>query len=99
MHDLVTELLKLFLELQIRVSQVLVVLLRWRSAVVAAVWTRSSAHLGIWVAVVRCHCCSVMRLQRQLLFLHVTIGYSAVSTGLCDAYARDLIRCRQVDEA
>lgn len=55
MHDLVTELLKLLLKLQVRISQVLVLLLGGGCAIVVAVRPRSSTHLGIWVAVVRSH--------------------------------------------
>lgn len=55
MHYLVAELLKLLLKLKLRVGQVLMVLLRRRRAIVIAVWARSSAHLGIWVAVVGGH--------------------------------------------
>lgn len=55
MHDLVTELLKLLLKLQVRISQVLVLLLGGGCAIVVAVRPRSSTHLGIWVAVIRSH--------------------------------------------
>lgn len=55
MHDLVAELLKLLLQLQIRIGQVLVLLLRGRRAIVTAVRARSSAHLSIRVAIVRGH--------------------------------------------
>ena len=57
MHDLVTELLKLLLKLQVRISQVLVLLLLLGGgcAIVVAVRSRSSTHLGIWVAVIRSH--------------------------------------------
>jgi hypothetical protein len=55
MHDLVTELLKLLLKLQVRISQVLVLLLGGWRAIVVAVRPRSSTHLGIWVAVIRSH--------------------------------------------
>ena len=56
MHDLVAELLKLLLKLQVRISQVLVLLLLGGGcAIVVAVWSRSSTHLGIWVAVIRSH--------------------------------------------
>ena len=56
MHDLVTELLKLLLKLQFRISQVLVLLLLggW-CAIVVTVRPRSSTHLSIWVAVIRSH--------------------------------------------
>lgn len=55
MHDLVTELLKLLLKLQVRISQVLVLLLGGGCAIVVAVRPRSSTHLGVWVAVIRSH--------------------------------------------
>jgi hypothetical protein len=55
MHDLVTELLELLLKLQVRISQVLVLLLGGWCAIVVTVRPRSSTHLGIWVAVVRSH--------------------------------------------
>lgn len=51
-HNLVAELLELLLKLQIRICQVLVVLLRRWCAIVIAIGTRSSAHLGIWIAVI-----------------------------------------------
>ena len=55
MHDLVAELLELLLELQVRISQILVLLLGGWCAIVVAVRPRSSTHLGIWVAVIRSH--------------------------------------------
>lgn len=55
MHDLVTELLKLLLKLQVRISQVLVLLLGGGCAIVVAVRPRSSTHLGVWVAIIRSH--------------------------------------------
>lgn len=55
MHDLIAELLELLLQLQVRIGQVLVLLLRGWCAIVIAVRARSSTHLSIWVAIVRSH--------------------------------------------
>lgn len=59
MHDLIAELLEFLLQLQVRVGQLLVVLLllllRGWCAIVIAVRTWSSTHLSIGVAVIRCH--------------------------------------------
>ena len=57
MHDLVAELLKLLLQLEVRIGQVLVLVLMLRGwcAIVIAVRARSSTHLSIWVAIIRSH--------------------------------------------
>ena len=54
-HNLVAELLKLLLKLKVRIGQVLVLLLRRWCAIVVPVWTRPSAHLRIWIRIIRVH--------------------------------------------
>jgi hypothetical protein len=55
MHDLVAELLELFLQLEIGIGQVLVLLLRRWCPIVIAIWAGPSIHLAIWIAIIRCH--------------------------------------------